>query len=150
MAAAVKAAFTVAEEKALGNVIYNGYIDIVPNTINKKAWQYKETNTPPVDLPSLSVWHPALKGWTTNYMEYFTQLVPVPSYGTTSGDPTNFAFVVHSYTAANEPQWAQAPRRFYQDQVAPTVPPSVNQQAIPYTFMYPVADNPVPPPVDVL
>jgi hypothetical protein len=99
MAAAVKAAFTVTEEEALGNVIYNGYIDIVPNTINKKAWQYKETNTAPVDLPSLSVWHPALKGWTTNYMQYYTRLGPVPVYGTTSGDPTMFDYAVHSFTA---------------------------------------------------
>jgi hypothetical protein len=32
-------------------------------------------------------------------MEYYTQLGPVPVYGTTSGDPTMFDYVVHSFTA---------------------------------------------------
>ncbi len=240
MAAAVKAAFTAAQEKALGNVIFNGYIDVVANTINKKAWQYKETNTAPVNLPALSIYRPYLKGWTTNYMEYYTQLGPVPGYDTTSGDPTNFEYVVHSFTPATgnitgltglqagelytpglytnvatiggrgtgatlditvdtngyvtvvtlnspgsgyavgdgltaapgtigtgvnfavfvstiivinpagQPQWAQVPRRFWQNQVGPFVPPNANQEAIQYSFMYPVADSPVPPPIDAL
>jgi len=181
---------------------------------------------------------PALKGWTTNYAEYYTQLGPVPGYDTTSGDPTMFEYDVHSFSQASgpltaigslqggqgyipgiyvnvatqggsgtgatlditvgaggtvtsvtlnapgsdytvgdgltstaigsgygfavfvtgitvvnpagEPRWAQAPRRFFQNQVANFVPPNANQQAIQYSFMYPVADNPVPPPVDVL
>ena len=99
MAKEVAAQFSTATEKALGNIIYNGYATTGPNTINKKGWQYKETMSPPVNLPSLTDYTPALKGWTTNYMEYFTQLTPVPGYGVTSGDPTMFEYVVHSFTA---------------------------------------------------
>jgi len=99
MAKEVAATFTAPQLASLGNIIYNGYAVTGPNTINKKAWQYKETNTPPVNLPSLTDYTPAMKGWTTNYMQYYTQLGPVPVYGTTSGDPTMFDYVVHSFTA---------------------------------------------------
>ena len=100
MAKEVSAQFSTATEKALGNIIYNGYLTVVPNTINKKRWQYKETSTAPVNLPSLTERTPLLKGWTTNYQEYFTQLGPVSGYGVTSGDPTMFEFLVHSFTPA--------------------------------------------------
>jgi hypothetical protein len=181
-----------------------------------------------------------MKGWTTNYMEYYTQLQP-NGYGVNPGDPTMFNYVVHSFTAqqgavatlgrvqagygytpgsytnvatigssgigatlnivvdangnvvsatlnapgsgyaareglgvaspgplgagsdfavaiasvtnvspAGQPKWNQAPRRYFQNQVAPFVPPNANQQAIAYSFIYPVADNPVPPPIDSL
>ena len=240
MAKEVSAQFSTATEKALGNIIYNGYVTVVPNTINKKKWQYKETLTAPANLPSLTERTPLLKGWTTNYQEYFTQLGPVPGYGVTSGDPTMFEFLVHSFTPAtgtisglgvlqsgsgytpgiytnvatvgghgagatlditvdvsgkvitvtlNTPgagyavgdglsaapatigagtqfavnvdtiavtnpagrsQWSQVPRRFNQQQVLPFVPPTPNPAAISYSFIYPVADSPVPPPVDVL
>jgi len=237
MAKAVEATFTTPQVEDYGNVILNGYLSVVPNTVNKKAWQYKETTTAPVNLPSLTEVRPALKGWTTNYMEYYTQ-VPPNGYGVNPGDPTMFEYNVHSFSAATgpitaigslqggqgyipgiyvnvatqggsgtgatlditvgaggivtsvtlnapgsdyavgdgltstaigpgygfavfvtgitvvnpagEPRWAQAPRRFFQNQVANFVPPNANQQAIQYSFMYPVADNPVPPPVDVL
>jgi len=243
MAQEVAAQFTPTELDDYGNIILNGYLSVVPNTINKKAWQYAETLTPPVDLPSLTEVRPALKGWSTNYMEYYTQLQP-NGYGVNPGDPTMFAYSVHSFTqetgpistlswvtpgtgytpgtytgdaltggtgsaaTANivvvadpdplvvgyvqsvtlvapgtgytlndslsavipggsgfyvlvsqvnpvpgtgaEPKWAQAPRRFFQNQVAPFVPPNNNPQAIPYSFMYPVADNITPPPTDSL
>jgi hypothetical protein len=98
MAKEVSSVFSDATEKALGNVVYNGYLSVVPNTINKKAWQYKETMTAPINLPSLVEITPSMKGWTTNYQEYYTQLGPVPGYGTTSGDPTMFGYTVHSFT----------------------------------------------------
>lgn len=102
MAKEVEAQFTSAELENYGNVILNGYLDSVPNTSNKKAWQYKETTTAPVNLPSLSSVRPALKGWTTNYQEYYTQ-TPPNGYGVNPGDPTMFSYVVHSYTLPSGP-----------------------------------------------
>lgn len=186
--------------------------------------------------------YPAMKGWTTNYMQYYTQLPP-NAYGVNPGDPTMFEYDVHSYsieagpiatlgpftpgygytagtytnlpttsssgsgatlnitvgpggfvssctlsnpgsnynvgdtlfcpsipsggsgsgfqvsiatitvvTPLGEPRWSQPPHRFFQNQVsANTTPQNINNpQVIQYSFMYPVADNPTPPPIDVL
>ena len=240
MAKEVADTFTAPQLDSLGNIIYNGYATTGPNTINRKAWQYKETNTAPADLPSLTSYTPAMKGWSTNYMEYYTQLPP-NGYGVNPGDPTMFNYTVHSFTPqigavsslgrvqagygytpgtytnvptiggsgvgatlnitvdangnvvaatlnavgsgysagnglgvaspgtigsgsdfavviasvtnvspAGQPKWNQAPRRYFQNQVAPFVPPNSNQQAIQYSFIYPVADSIVPPPIDAL
>ena len=240
MAAEVASTFTPTELDSLGNIIYNGYAITGANTTNEKAWQYKETNTAPVDLPSLTSYTPAMKGWSTNYMEYYTQLQP-NGYGVNPGDPTMFNYTVHSFTPqigavatlgrvqagydytpgtytnvptiggsgvgatlnitvdvngnvtaatlnavgsgysagnglgvaspgtigsgsdfavaiasvtnvspAGQPKWNQVPRRFFQNQVAPFVPPNNNPQAIQYSFIYPVADSTTPPPIDVL
>jgi len=97
MAQEVAAQFTPTELDDYGNIILNGYQSLVPNTVNKKAWQYAETLTPPVDLPFLFETRPALKGWTTNYAEYYTQLQP-NGYGVNPGDPTMFEYDVHSFT----------------------------------------------------
>lgn len=102
MAKEVAAQFTAAQLDAYGNIILNGYLDVVPNTINKKAWQYKETTTAPVNLPTLTQIRPAIKGWTTNYYDYYTQL-PVNAYGVNPGDPTMFEYDVHSWTLASGP-----------------------------------------------
>jgi len=99
MAAEVAATFTPPQLEDYGNIILNGYLESVPNTTNRKAWQYKETITPPVDLPSLTQITPALKGWTNNYQEYYTQLQP-NDYDVNPGDPTMFEYDVHSYTQA--------------------------------------------------
>jgi hypothetical protein len=99
MAAEVAATFTTPQLEDYGNIILSGYLESVPNTINKKAWQYKETLTPPVNLPSLTQITPALKGWTNNYQEYYTQLQP-NDYDVDPGDPTMFEYDVHSYTQA--------------------------------------------------
>jgi hypothetical protein len=150
MAAEVAATFTPTQLEDCGNITLNGYATTGPNTINKKAFQYKETLTPPVDLPSLTSVRPALKGWTNNYQEYYTQLPP-NSYGVNSGDPTMFNYTVHSYDSAGDSKWAQTPRRLINAEVYPFVPPSTNQQAIQYSaILYPVSDNPLPPPVDTL
>jgi hypothetical protein len=151
MAKAVATTFTPTELENYGNIILNGYQSVVPNTINKKAWQYKETNTPPVDLPVLTVTRPVLKGWTTNYQDYYTQLQP-NGYGVNPGDPTMFEYVVHSFDSTGQSRWAQPPHRFYQNQVSAVTPPQYinNPQVIQYSFLYPVADNPVPPPIDIL
>ena len=240
MAQEIAAQFTPTELDDYGNIILNGYQSTVANTINKKAWQYATTLTPPIDLPSLVETRPVLKGWSTNYMEYYTQLQP-NGYGVNPGDPTMFNYTVHSFTAqqgaiitlgalqagqgytpgtytavattstpgvgatlnitvdvngnvtaatlnaagngyavgdglgipspgaigsgsgfavkvasvtnvspAGQSKWAQPPHRFFQNQVAPFVPPNVNQQAIPYSFIYPVADSITPPPIDTL
>jgi hypothetical protein len=239
----VAATLTAPQLKALGNVIYNGYATTGANTTNKKAWQYKETVGAPVNLPSVTSYTPAMLGWTTNYMQYYTQLGPVPGYDTTSGDPTMFDYVVHSFTAqqgvvtglgklqagqgytpgsytnvatiggsgvgatlnltvdvngvvtvaalnaagsgyaagdglgvaspgalgsgygfavavatvsnvspAGQPKWNQVPHRYFQNQVGTTGPsPSINYpDAIQYSFIYPIADSIVPPPVDAL
>ena len=49
-----------------------------------------------------------------------------------------------------EPRWAQSPARFNQSQVADFNPPDANQQAIPYSFIYPVGNNPKAPPIGYL
>jgi hypothetical protein len=84
-------------------------------------------------------------------MQYYTQL-PVNAYGQVPGNPTMFEYTVHSYSATGLPRWSQAPRRFFQNQVSAVTPPQNinNPQAIQYSFIYPVADNPVAPPIDVL
>lgn len=183
---------------------------------------------------------PALKGWTTNYYEYYTRN-DGPTYNINPGDPTMFEYVVHSFVPPNgsittlapfnagsgyttgtytavplisstgtaatadivvgatgavtsvtinaagtgyqqwqtvevddsselggtgsgfyayvsaitvlaggAPQWAQAPRRFNQFQVLPGSASAYvnNPAAIQYSFVYPVADSPVAPPID--
>ena len=151
MAKEVENQFTTAQLEDYGNVVLNGYLSAVPNTINKKAWQYQETLTAPVNLPSLPEVQPALKGWTTNYMQYYTEL-PVNAYGQVPGNPTMFDYVVHSFSPTNQPRWAQAPRRRFQNQVSAITPPQYvnNAQVIQYSFMYPVADSLVPPPIGTL
>lgn len=236
MAAEVAVQLTTTELDAYGNVILNGYATTGANLTGKLAWQYKETISAPAPLPSVTSVRPALKGWSTNYAEYYTQLQP-NGYGVNPGDPTGFNYNVHSFTKATgpilttgflqpgagytpgvyigvvavggsgtgatidytvdatgtvvfyaisapginyavndglsvgsvpgagfsvrvtgvtivnpagQPRWAQPSHRFYQNQVSSFVPPNVNQQAIPYSFMYPVADNSVAPPIDIL
>ena len=241
MAKEVAATFTAPQLKALGNIIYNGYATTGANTANKKGWQYAYTTTAPVNLPSVTSYTPVMLGWTTNYMQYYTQLGPVPGYDTTAGDPTMFDYTVHSFTAqigavaslgrlqagqgytpgtytnvatiastgvgatlnitvgvdgnvtavtvnaagsgysagdglgiaspgpigpgygfavaiasvtnvspAGQPKWSQVPHRYFQNQVAAFVPPNNNSQAIPYSFIYPIADSITPPPIDAL
>ena len=149
MAKEVASVLSTTELENYGNIILNGYATQIANTINKKAWKYKETAGPAPNLPTLTVTRPALKGWTNNYQEYYTQLQP-NGYGVNPGDPTMFEYTVHSFDASGAPKWAQPPHRFYQNQVSPFVPPNNNPQAIQYSFMYPVADSLVPPPTDVL
>ena len=134
MAAEVAATFTPTQLEDYGNIILSGYATTGPNTINKKAWQYKETLTPPADLPSLTSVRPALKGWTNNYQEYYTQLPP-NSYGVNSGDPTMFSYNVHSYLL-DQPRWAQPPSRYFGAGFS--------------AALYPKADNLVAPPSDTL
>ena len=102
MAAEVASQFSDVQIDEYGNIIQNGYLSVVPNNINKKAWQYQETTTAPVDLPSLTEVRPAFKGWTTNYMQYYTQLQP-NGYGVNPGDPTMFEFDVHSFVKFKGP-----------------------------------------------
>lgn len=98
MAAEVASTLTAPQLEDYGNITLNGYATTGPNTVGKKAWQYKETTTPPVNLPSLTSVRPVLKGWTNNYQEYYTQLQP-NGYGVNPGDPTMFEYVVHSYSS---------------------------------------------------
>ena len=72
-----------------------------------------------------------------------------------AGAGKNFAVAVatvSNVSPAGQSKWSQAPRRFFQNQVGTTGPnPSINYpDAIQYSFMYPVADNPTPPPIDTL
>ena len=239
MAQAVENLFTSTELAEYGNIIYNGSSTAEPNTAGALAWQYQETTSAPVPLSTVPLNIPALKGWTTNYMEYYTR-ADSPTYGVYPGAPTMFDYVVHSYgpvtgsvltlgafnpgygytpgtyssvaltstagsgatativvgasgevtsvtlgaagsgyfvgqglsapaasiggtgsgfyifvstitpITGNSANWAQPPRRFYQNQVIPGSPnPSINNPAaIQYSFIYPVADNPVAPPID--
>lgn len=96
MAAEVDNRFSAEQYLNYGNVILNGYLTVEPNTTNKKAWQYAETTTAPVDLPSVSTVRPVLKGWTTNYMEYYTSS-GLLNYNQSPGNPTMFEYDVHSF-----------------------------------------------------
>ena len=133
MAKMVTSVLTPTQLSSYGNVILNGYSSTVPNTVNKKAWQYKETATAPINLPSLPKFTPAAKGWTTNYQEYFTGLAP-NAYGVNPGDPTMFEYTVHSF-AAGSPRWAQPPHRAFMAT---------------YSFLYPVVDRSAEPPIGSL
>ena len=97
MAAEVAAQFTTTQLKDYGNILINGYATTGPNTTGKLAWQYKETTTAPLPLPSATSVQPLLRGWTNNYQEYYTQLQP-NGYDVNPGDPTMFAYSVHSFT----------------------------------------------------
>lgn len=100
VAKAVAAAFTPTQLADYGNVVLNGYATTGANTTGKLAWQYKETLTPPVPLPSLTSVQPVIKGWTTNYAEYYTKLSP-NGYGVNPGDPTGFNYSIHSFSEAS-------------------------------------------------
>jgi hypothetical protein len=102
MAAEVAAQFTSTELEDYGNIILNGYATTGPNVTGKLAWQYKETATAPVPLPSVTSVTPALKGWTTNYTQYYTELPP-NAYNQVPGNPTMFEYVVHSFTSGSGP-----------------------------------------------
>lgn len=97
MAKVVASQLSPTELQSFGNIILNGYATAGPNTTGKLAWQYKETTGAPVPLPSVTSVQPVLRGWTTNYQEYYTQLQP-NGYGINPGDPTMFAYSVHSYS----------------------------------------------------
>lgn len=78
---------------------------------------------------------PFYRGWSTNYMEYYTGL-PVNAYGVNPGDPTPITYWVHSFTASNEPRWAQSPARLQK-----------YDGIIPISAMYPRADSTTAPPI---
>lgn len=152
MAQEVAAQLTAAQVENYGNVVLNGYLEVVPNTVSKKAWQYKETTTAPVDLPSLTEVRPAMKGWSTNAEEYYTQLQP-NGYGVDPGTPTAFEYDVRSFVApSGASKWGQPPQRYNQTQVSAVTPPqNVNNPAvIQYSYVYPVPDSPVAPPIGTL
>ena len=97
MAAEVAATLTPTQLDDYGNIILNGYATTGPNTTGKLAWQYQETTTAPLPLPSITSVQPLLRGWTTNYQEYYTQLQP-NGYGVNPGDPTMFTYFNHSFS----------------------------------------------------
>ena len=87
----------------------------------------------------------------TNYVAG-DSLVPNPA---TIGPGTGLIISVASAVTAGdagESKWAQSPRRVFQTQVSAVTPPQYtnNPQVIPYSFIYPVADSPVAPPIDTL
>lgn len=99
MANEVATIFSSTELEDYGNIILNGIATTGPNTINKKAWQYAETTTAPVNLPSITSVRPLFRGWTTSYMEYFTRNGG-SDYNVQPGNPTGFEYTVHSFTEA--------------------------------------------------
>ena len=100
MAKEVAAQLTSTQLSNYGNVLLNGYLSVVPNSSGKKAWKYKETTGAAATLPSLTSVRPALKGWTTNYYSYYTQ-IPPNGYNVNPGDPTMFEYSVHSFVQPN-------------------------------------------------
>ena len=102
MAKEVASILTATQLTDYGNIVLNGYATTGPNTVGKKAWQYSETLTAPVNLPSVTSYRPAYKGWTNLTQEYYTQLQP-NGYGVNPGDPTMFSYSVHSFTPATGP-----------------------------------------------
>jgi hypothetical protein len=147
-AQAVAATLTPTELSNYGNILFNGVVDSVPNTAGKLAFQYKETLTAPIVLPSLTQATPALKGWTNNAPDYFTQL-PINAYGQVPGIPTQFEYTVRSfdgfytmvsptqkvYTPTGDPRWGQRHNR---------------QSVATGSFLYPVADRTAAPPIDIV
>ncbi len=95
MAQEVAAQLTATEIEDYGNIILNGYATTGPNTTGKLAWQYSETTSAPVPLPSVTSVRPALKGWTTNYMSYFTRAQS--GYSAYPGQENPFLFDVWNY-----------------------------------------------------
>ena len=70
MAQAVAAQFTPTELETYGNIIYNGTDDAVANTPGTLGWAWADSPLlPAVPLPTLSQRTPALRGWTTNYID---------------------------------------------------------------------------------
>lgn len=103
MAQEVAAQFTPTQLDDYGNIILNGYATTGPNTTGKMSWAWPDSPLlPAVPLPSVTSVQPVLKGWTTNYQEYYTQL-PVNAYGVNPGDPTMFEYDVHSFTPYEGP-----------------------------------------------
>jgi len=147
-AKAVAAALTPTQLNDYGNVLSNGTVASVANTTGKLGFQYHETLTAPVALPSLSQDTPALKGWTNNAAEYFTKL-PVNAYKQFPGNPTQFEYTVRSfdgfytmmsptqivYTLLGDPRWGQRHERL---------------SVFTGSFLFPVADKTLPPPIDTL
>ena len=146
---------------AYGTVVINGAGNLSSITIETGGQNYVVGNqisfsvpggspTPAnvqVDSVNTLRTRPALKGWTTNYQSYFTRPDGAMVYSAYPGQPNPFLFDVWNWVNG-VPQYSQCPRRFYQNQVAPFTPPTANQQAIQYSFMYPVQTIPTPPPID--
>ena len=100
MAQEVAAQFTPTQLDDYGNIILSGYATTGPNTTGKMSWAWPDSPLlPAVPLPAVTSVQPVLKGWTTNYQEYYTQL-PVNAYGVNPGDPTMFEYDVHSFAPA--------------------------------------------------
>ena len=95
MAKVVENVLSTSELNDYGNIILNGYATTGPNTDNIKAWQYQETTTAPVNLPSVTSFRPALKGWTTNYMSYFTRAQS--GYSLYPGQENPFEFSIWNF-----------------------------------------------------
>ncbi len=79
--------FTVGDRIALGNV---------PRTAPGIAAQIQVTSVDQIGVT------PAMKGWSTNYQQYYTGLQP-NGYGVNPGDPAGFQYSVHSFSAPQGP-----------------------------------------------
>lgn len=101
MAQEIAAQFTPTQLDDYGNIILNGYPTTGPNTTGKLAWRWADRPAPG-PLPTVTSVRPVLKGWTTNYQEYFTRLLPNP-YNTNPGDPTMFEYTVRSFSSFEGP-----------------------------------------------
>ena len=77
-----------------GNNFFVGQVLTLGNIPRTSAGTDATITVTAVDVKSV---RPALKGWTTNYMEYYTQLPP-NAYNVNPGDPTMFEYSVHSFT----------------------------------------------------
>jgi hypothetical protein len=86
----------------------------------------------------------------TGYQQW--QTVDVDDSTELGGTGSGFYAYISAITvlAGGAPKWARPPRRFNQLQVLPGSSNSSinNPAAIQYSFMYPVADSPVAPPID--
>lgn len=100
MAKEVATQFSPSQEVSYGNIILNGYATTGPNTTGKMSWAWADSPLlPAVPLPAVTSVQPVLKGWTTNYAEYYTR-IPPNSYNVNPGDPTMFEYTVHSFDPA--------------------------------------------------
>lgn len=97
MAQEVASILSSSELQEYGNIILNGYATTGPNSTGKLGWAWPDSPlAPATPLPSVTTVSPALKGWSTNYMAYYTR-PGNPDYNVYPGAPTMFEYTVHSF-----------------------------------------------------
>jgi hypothetical protein len=94
-----------------GNILFNGSIETVANTAGTLAWQWPYVTTPPVALPNIDIWTPALRSWQNTSKQYFTAGGAIYT-----GSNTAFYYWSPSFQTNGNPRWASRPNRKFTSQ----------------------------------